>query len=186
MWILHAHQEPDSSEISKPLTATAFHLPTSQDLGLAALHKSSRHRIHHFFLPGLGLLSGSLWGVRKEGTFWLVCWGESLLPSRAHALPLWKHCCHQQQASGHECSGKKQTFTASEKQTAPVAPERQTSVFSEWVQKDLVHLLTRPYILSSGAFCLLFTCNFSKKPLCETGHTGDLCLSVLSLSLPPQ
>lgn len=46
--------------------------------------------------------------------------------------------------------------------------------------QDLVHLLTRLYVLSSRAFCLLFICSFSKKPFCETGHTGD------SLSLPPQ
>lgn len=61
-------------KISKSLTATAFHLPASQHLSLATLHKSSRHRTHPFFFPGLGLLSGSLWGVRKEGVFWLICW----------------------------------------------------------------------------------------------------------------
>lgn len=71
-----------------------------------------------------------------------------------------------------DVQAKSKIFTASEKQPAPVATDGADSRFQfEWVQKDLAHSLTRLYVLSSGAFCLLIICNFSKKLLGEEGRT---------------
>lgn len=168
-------------KISKSLTATAFHLPTSQYLSLATLHKSSRHRTQHLFLPGLGLLSGSLWGVRKEGSILAGVLGSNL-------------CCQQSSHSSivevllSPSAGftpqmfrlKAKIFPASEKQTGPVAPGRTDFCFL-WVGAEEFSPFTGQAI-SSVIWSLLLALylQFFRESFCEAGHTGD------SLSFPPQ
>lgn len=122
MCIPHAHQEPGWS---KDLRASYCYCFSSSNLSASGFSNTlQKHRTHHFFLPGLGLLSGSLWGVRKEGACGWCAGSNRCCPAELMLSNCGSTAATNSRLHTTSAQAKSKTFTASEKQTAPVAADR--------------------------------------------------------------